>query len=91
MGDILGKRRSVFEIRMDILQALVNKKDRILALMYATNTCFNTFETQWKILSKNKLVEKVRVQEHNLYLITPAGRGILRRYLKLRKDSEEVK
>ncbi|MEM1515106.1 MAG: DUF4364 family protein [Candidatus Bathyarchaeia archaeon] len=73
----LSRRRSRFEIYVDVLRIIESGINKPTRIMFAANLSWRTLKEVLAELKKRGLIERRTVDKRNLFFITEEGRRIL--------------
>ena len=76
-------RRSMLQIRMEILKVVMNGSCKPTQIMYRANLSWTVLQAQLKIFLNNGLLKLVKTGSRRRYEITDRGREMILSYEKL--------
>jgi len=75
----LSKRRSSFQITVDVLNAIHKGETKPTRIMYAANLSWTTLQSTLDLLLRKDYVEEVKGPgSSKLYYVTPSGLNVLK-------------
>jgi len=79
-------RRSLLQIKVDILRAVEGGYGKPTQIMYRANLSWNVLQTQLKSFLESGMLEVESYGSRRRYLITPKGTEMVRSYQKVVKE-----
>ena len=76
-------RRSLLQIRVDILRVVMEGYGKPTQIMYKANLSWNVLQTQLKSFLETDLLKVEEYGTRRLYIITPKGTEMVRSYQKV--------
>jgi predicted transcriptional regulator len=88
---LAGVRRSRMEVKIDILLAIKEGAGRPTHIMYRSNLSWTVMQGFIRTLEVQGLVRTETIERKKTYLLTEKGERVLKTYLSVRKQIDELK